>query len=92
MATIDKIREKVRTREYEFAIPHFFEEMIDDRLIFADIELAIARGRVRRRFTKDVRGSRYEVVGPATDGRDIAVICRVKKTGKLLFVTTYSLE
>ena len=86
------IREKVENQEYEFTIPHFFEEMADDDLIFADIEAAVANGRVNRRFTKDPRGTRYEVYGKATDGRAIAVICRIKETGKLLFITTFALE
>jgi hypothetical protein len=92
LAAIDIIREKVRKQEYEFAVPHFFEEMADDDLIFADIEMAIANGRIRRRFTRDQRGTRYEVVGTATDGRRVAIICRVKATGKLLFITTYLVE
>jgi hypothetical protein len=66
--------------------------MVEDNLIFADIELAIANGRIRRKFTRDPRGTRYEIVGPATDGRKIAVICRIKSTGKLLLITTYALE
>jgi len=90
--TRSRIREKVANKEYEFAIPHFFEEMADDHLTLADIERAIANGRIRRRFTRDPRGTRYEVVGHATDGREIAVICRIKSTGKLLFITTYALE
>ncbi|HEX8686452.1 MAG TPA: hypothetical protein VF654_08115 [Pyrinomonadaceae bacterium] len=48
--------------------------MANDDLVFADVEAAIAGGRVRRRFTRDPRGTRYEVVGPATDGRRAAVI------------------
>lgn len=92
MAVIDIIREKVRNQEYEFAIPHFFEEMANDNLIFANIETAVANGRIRRRFTRDPRGTRYEVVGTTTDGRQIATICRIKETGKLLFVTAYILE
>lgn len=92
MSVIHKIREKVLNEEYEFAIPHFFEEMADDDLIFPDIEMAIGQGRIRRKFTRDPRGPRYEVVGPATDGREIAVICRIKSTGRLLFITTYALE
>lgn len=92
MAVIDIIREKVRKQEYEFAIPHFFEEMANDDLLFADIEAAIASGRIRRRFTRDPRGTRYEVVGPSTDGREVATICRIKKSGKLLFITAYVLE
>jgi hypothetical protein len=35
---IDVIREKVGNGDYEFAIPHFFEEMANDDLLFADIE------------------------------------------------------
>ena len=90
MGVIDKIREKVAFGEYEFAIPHFFEEMADDDLIFPDIERAIAKGRIRRKFKRDPRGARYEIVGPALNGREIAVICRIKSTGKLLFITTYT--
>ncbi len=92
MAVIDVIREKVRNQAYEFAIPHFFEEMANDDLIFADIEAAIAGGRIRRRFTRDPRGPRYEVVGTATDGRQVATIRRFKETGNLLFITAYVLE
>jgi hypothetical protein len=92
VAVIDIIRSKVRNQEYEFAIPHFFEEMANDDLTFPDIELAVANGRVRRRFTRDPRGARYEVVGTSSDGRQIAIICRIKETSKLLFITTYALE
>jgi hypothetical protein len=92
VTTIELIRAKVRRQQYEFTIPHFFEEMANDDLIFADIEATIAAGRIRRRFTRDPRGVRYEVVGPATHGRRVAVICRLKETGKLLFITTYALE
>ena len=92
MAIIDVIREKLRNQEYEFALPHFFEELANDNLIFADIEMAIANGQINRKFTRDPRGTRYEVVGPATDRRKIAVICRIKSTGNLLLITTYALE
>ena len=92
MALIDRIRAGIRDQQYEFTIPHFFEEMANDELTFADISRAIAGGRIRRRFTGDPRGTRYEIVGQATDGRLIAVICRIKSTGKLLFITTYLVE
>lgn len=92
MSIIQKIREKVKKQEYEFSIPHFFEEMADDNLIFSDIEIAIARGQIKRKLTRDQRGTRYEVVGPAMDGREIAIICRIKSTGRLLFITTYAME
>ena len=92
MATLDKLKQKVLKKEYEFTIPHFFEEMADDNLVFADIENAMLKGRINRKFTRDPRGTRYEVVGPAKDGRQVAVISRIKSTGKLLFITTYALD
>jgi hypothetical protein len=61
-------------------------------LLFADIESLIATGRIQRRFTRDPRGARYEIVGTTTDERKAAVICRIKETGKLLFITTYAME
>ena len=92
MAIIHRIRKKVEKPNYEFTIPHFFEEMADDNLTFADIETAITKGRIRRKFKRDPRGTRYEVVGPTTNGREVGIICRIKSTGKLLFITTYTLE
>jgi hypothetical protein len=89
---IETIRKKLAAGEYEMTIPHFVEEMLNDDLTFADIETAVAGGKVRRRFTRDPRGTRYEVVGRATNGQPIAVICRLKPTGKLLPVTTYALD
>ena len=91
MAIIHTIREKIRRQEYEFTIPHFFEEMANDNVNFADIEMAIYKGRVNRKFTRDPKGTRYEVVGTAIDGKEIAIICRIKSTGKLLLITTYAL-
>ena len=92
LAIIHTIREKVVRQEYEFTIPHFFEEMASDNLIFEDIKIAIANGQIRRKFTRDPRGTRYEIVGPTADGREIAIICRIKNTGKLLLITTYALR
>lgn len=86
---INRIREKVQLQEFEFAIPHFFEEMANDDLIYADVEAAIVNGNIQRVFTDDPRGTRYEIVGEIPDGRIIAVICRSKETGKLLFITTW---
>ena len=90
MTVIERIRRKIRDGDYEFTVPHFFEEMAEDDLIFADIEMAIANGRVRRKYKRDPRGTRYEVVGRAIDGREVAVVCRFKSTGKLLLITTYA--
>ncbi len=91
LSIIGNIRKKVIEKEYEFAIPHFFEEMAADELEFADVKKTIATGRIKRKFTRDPRGVRYEIVGRALDGREIGIICRIKSTGKLLFITVYTL-
>ncbi len=89
---MQRIRQRIRDRDYEVTVPHFLEEMLNDDLQMNDIEAVILSGRIRRRFTDDPRGIRYEVVGPTADGRRVAVICRLKETGTLLLITTYVLE
>lgn len=91
MSIIGKIRQKVVDNEYEFTIPHFFEEMVADDLELVDVKRAVATGRIRQKFTRDPRGTRYEIVGRVADGREIGVICRIKSTGRLLFITVYAL-
>jgi hypothetical protein len=89
---INTIRKKLADGDYEMTLPHFIEEMTEDDLTFADIERAVTSGKIRRRFSRDPRGTRYEVVGPATEDRLIAVVCRLKTNGKLLLITTYALD
>jgi hypothetical protein len=90
LTVIERVRKKIRDGDYEITIPHFFEEMAEDDLLLADIETAIANGQIRQKYTREPRGTRYEVLGTAIDGRNIAVICRFKSTGKLLLITTYA--
>ena len=91
MTIIQKIRDKFDKKEYEFDIPHFFEEMLNDELTIDDIETVIKTGHIEHKFTRDPRGLRYEVVGFTGNGREVAIICRIKSTGKLLLITTYEL-
>lgn len=48
--------------------------MVNDNIDLPDILLAVSQGKINRKFTKDVRGIRYEIVGKIKDGRTIAVI------------------
>jgi hypothetical protein len=66
--------------------------MSDHGLTAADVEQALLSGVIRRRFTRDPRGTRYEVVGESRDGRQVAVICRLLETGWLRIMTVYALE
>jgi hypothetical protein len=49
-------------------------------------------GRIERRFTRDPRGTRYEVAGQATDGHRASVVCRFLGSGVLLIITAYAHE
>jgi len=66
--------------------------MSDDDLVVVDVENAILTGKISKRFTKDPRGTRYEVVGKACDGRPVAVVGRIIAGGWLRIVTVYALE
>jgi hypothetical protein len=58
---------KLPSGDYELTIPHFIEEMANDDLVLDDVRSAVFEGRVRRTFTHDPRGRRFEVVGPTID-------------------------
>jgi hypothetical protein len=88
---IETIRQKVAEQKYIIS-SHANEEMSDDCLVASDVEQVILTGEVGKRFTKDPRGARYEVVGQALDGRSVAVVCRLLETGWLRIITAYALE
>lgn len=63
--------------------------MSDDDLEAVDIEHIILTGHIAHWYTRDPRGTRYEVVGQTTDGRRGAVVCRFLPSGILLIITAY---
>ncbi len=65
--------------------------MLDDGLERDDVENALFKGRVQKKLSEDVRGTRYRIEGPAKDGRLIQVICRFKADGDLIVTTVYAL-
>ena len=71
---------------------HALDEMRKDALSTADVKHAIQRGQVVQRFTRDRRGIRYRLRGPARDGREVNVICRILDSGELRIVTVYATE
>jgi len=89
MTTLSRIRQKVIDREY-YLSSHAEEEMVDDRLERKDIENAILRGKIDKKLTYDLRGTRYRIAGPTEDGRLIHVVCRFKEAGDLIIITVYS--
>jgi len=90
MKTLDNIRQAIREERYRIS-DHADEEMSDDDLESMDIEQVILSGAIARKFTRDLRGTRYEIVGKTTDGRRTGVICRFLPSGILLIITAYEI-
>ena len=85
---IEKIRQAIREERYRIS-SHGNEEMSDDDLEAADVEQVVLTGKVARKFTRDPRGTRYEVLGDTTDGRRGYVVCRFLPSARLLVITAY---
>ena len=90
MATLQRIRQKIIDRDY-YLSSHAEDEMLDDELEREDIENAILKGRIEKKLTEDIRGTRYRIEGRARDGRGIHVVCRFKEHGNLIVITAYAL-
>ncbi len=88
---LELIKQKLAEQQYMIS-GHANEEMSDDELTIDDVEQTIFTGKIRQRFTHDPRGTRYEIVGEAIDGRPVAVVCRLLETGWLRIITVYALE
>lgn len=88
MSILQKIRQKILDRDY-YLSSHAEDEMLEDQLDRFDIENAILKGRIDRKFTRDLRGTRYRIEGTTKDGRLIHVICRFKVDSSLIIITVY---
>ena len=88
MHALMRIRQAIREQRYRISA-HANEEMSEDDLLAEDVENTILTGEVRRRYTHDPRGTRYEIVGETMDGREAHVICRFLVSGVLNIITAY---
>jgi Domain of unknown function (DUF4258) len=86
---IDRIRGKVRLRQYDMSA-HAMEEMAEDFLTIEDVEEAVLNGRISRVETDDPRGTRYIIVGTAVDRQTpVGVVGRFASNGRYLVTTVY---
>ncbi len=88
MQIIHRIREAINEQKYRVSL-HANEEMSEDDIEKNDIESIVLTGRIARKFTHDPRGTRYEIIGRTTDGRQGYVICRFLPSTVLLVITAY---
>ena len=91
MSILKRIQQKVIDRDY-YLSGHAEDEMWADGLDRVDVENAILKGKIDKKLTKDIRGTRYRLEGAALDGRIIHVVCRLNEKGELIIVTLYALE
>ena len=88
---IDRIREKVRLRQYDMTA-HALEEMAEDGLDIIDMEHAILAGRVVRTERDDPRGNKHVIEGTAADGTTpVGVVGRFTGSGRYLIITIYAI-
>lgn len=86
---IDRIREKIRLRQYDMSA-HAMEEMAEDLLTILDVEEAVLCGQVIRVEKDDPRGTKYIVVGTALDQQiPVGVVGRFSSNGRYLIITVY---
>jgi len=91
MRALQRIQKAIREQRYRIS-SHANEEMSEDNLVADDVENVILGGRIMRKFTRDPRGTRYEVAGDTRDGRRARVVCRFLPSGMLLIITAYERE
>ena len=85
MGTLRQIQALVRNGLY-YLTEHADSEATADGFTIYDVEHALLTGKIRRTWP---RAGKYEVVGSATDGRALGVVCRITQTGKLRVITVY---
>ena len=89
---IERIRQKILLRDYDFTI-HATEEMAEDDLDVLDIEHAVLNGQVVRRHKHDPRGTKYTIQGLALDGeRVVGLVGRFHAVNRFLIITVYDVR
>lgn len=72
---------------------HAYDEMEEDHLDVLDVESAILTGAIDQVLTVDPRGTRFVVIGHATDQvTPVAVVSRFVEHNQLLIITVYEIK
>lgn len=88
---LERIRNAILDGRYVLS-EHAYEEMEEDNLDVLDVESAILTGDIERALTMDPRGTRYVVVGKATDQETpVGVVVRFVEHDQLLVITVYEI-
>ena len=86
---LQKIREKIRNRQYVMTL-HAEEEMEDDDLSIFDVESGILTGSIRERQKDQGSGEwKYIVEGQTLDEDFIVVVAKFCATQKVVMITVW---
>ena len=89
---LDRLRNAVLDGRYTLT-EHAYDEMDEDHLDVLDVESAILTGEIDKVLTVDRRGTRYVVIGNATDQETpVAVVVRFVEHDRLLIITVYMIK
>ncbi|MBU4270954.1 MAG: DUF4258 domain-containing protein [Planctomycetes bacterium] len=89
---LERIRDAILDHRYSLT-EHAYEEMDEDNLDVLDMEAAILTGEIDQVLTVDPRGTRYVVVGNATDQQTaVGVVVRFVERDQLLVITIYEVK
>ena len=89
---LERIRGAILDQRYTLT-EHACDEMNQDNLDVLDVETAILTGRVEQTLTRDPRGTRYVIVGKATDETTlVGVVLRFVEHDELLILTVYEVK
>jgi hypothetical protein len=90
-SNIERIRERIRQRQYDMSA-HAMEEMAEDGLDIVDVEHAVLHGEITRIEPDDPRGTKYVIEGIAADDPLwVGVVGRFLETGRYLMITVYGI-
>ena len=85
MSRITEIQALVRNGLY-YLTEHADDEAMQDKFDIYDVENGILSGKVRRTWPKE---GKFEIVGKSLGGREIGVVCRLTRGGKVRVITVY---
>jgi hypothetical protein len=89
---LERIRNAILHHRYSLT-EHAYEEISEDNLDALDLEAAILTGKNDQVLTADPRGTRYVVVGKATDQQTVVgVVVRFVERDQVLIITAYEAQ
>ena len=89
---LERIRNAILDGRYTLT-EHAYDEIEEDNLDVLDVEAAILTGQIDQVLTLDPRGTRYVVIGNATDqSTPVGVVGRFVEHDQLLIITVYEIK